>query len=203
MANNNKPRKQKTQGATIAVRIVVIILSLLMVASAVAMIISGCESCIAEHDHDHESTPSTNSTKAPTSSSGKADAEDRKTERRRRISEEAAKQCGRGIIPEVYPTLSYEAMLQDAAKADLVLFCYEAEGTVSLRSLLGEKMPAISLETSPTIAIIVGSEGGFSPEEAEAARKRDFCMVGLGKRILRCETAPPFVLACLSYQYEL
>ena len=133
----------------------------------------------------------------------KPDSEPRKTERRRRISEEAAKQCGRGIIPEVYPTLSYEAMLQDAAKADLVLFCYEAEGTVSLRSLLGEKMPAISLETSPTIAIIVGSEGGFSPEEAEAARKRDFCMVGLGKRILRCETAPPFVLACLSYQYEL
>ena len=133
----------------------------------------------------------------------KPEAEERKTERRRRISEEAAKQCGRGIIPEVYPTLSYEAMLQDAAKADLVLFCYEAEGTVSLRSLLGEKMPAVSSEIPPTIAVIVGSEGGFSPEEAEAARNRDFCMVGLGKRILRCETAPPFVLACLSYQYEL
>ena len=133
----------------------------------------------------------------------KPEAEERKTERRRRISEEAAKQCGRGIIPEVYPTLSYEAMLQQAAKSDLVLFCYEAEGTVSLRSLLTEKMPAVSCETPPTIAVIVGSEGGFSPEEADAARNLDFCMVGLGKRILRCETAPSFVLACLSYQFEL
>ncbi len=133
----------------------------------------------------------------------KPEAEERKTERRRRISEEAAKQCGRGIIPEVYPTLSFEAMLGDAAKADLVLFCYEAEGTVSLRKLLTDKMPAVTSSTLPTVAVIVGSEGGFSPEEAEAAREKNFCMVGLGKRILRCETAPPFVLACLSYQYEL
>ena len=133
----------------------------------------------------------------------KPEAEERKTERRRRISEEAAKQCGRGMIPEVSSTLSFPEMLQKAAEADLVLFCYEADGTLPLRQLLAEKMPAISTPTPPTVAVIVGSEGGFSPEEAGQAADRGFCMVGLGKRILRCETAPTFVLACLSYQYEL
>ena len=133
----------------------------------------------------------------------KPEAEERKTERRRRIAEEAAKQCGRGMVPEVSPTLSFHEMLQNVAKADLVLFCYEAEGTLPLRQLLTRKMPEVSPQTPPTVAVIVGSEGGFSPEEAKIAADSGFCMVGLGKRILRCETAPAFVLACLSYQYEL
>lgn len=133
----------------------------------------------------------------------KAEAESRKTERRQRIAEEAAKQCGRGIIPEVETTMSFESMLKAAAQADLVLFCYEARGTQPLRTLLSEKMPNIPSGRKPTIAVIVGSEGGFSPEEAEAAANCGFAMTGLGNRILRCETAPAFVLGCLAYQYEL
>ena len=50
---------------------------------------------------------------------------------------------------------------------------------------------------------MVGAEGGFSPEEAEAAREAGLIPVGLGNRILRCETAPIFVLSCLSYALEL
>ncbi len=133
----------------------------------------------------------------------KPEAEARKTERRQRISAEAAKQCGRGIIPEVLPTVSFSDMLDEAEGADLVLFCYEAEGTVPLGTILTSRCPVISADNRPTIAVIVGSEGGFSPEEATAAARRGFCMTGLGKRILRCETAPSFVLGCLSYQYEL
>lgn len=134
----------------------------------------------------------------------KPEAEARKTERRQRISEEAAKQCGRGIIPRVLPTLSFSDMLEAAAEADLVLFCYEADGTEPLSRVLNHRMPTISADHSrPIIAVIVGSEGGFSPEEAAEAARRGFAMIGLGKRILRCETAPPFVLGCLSYQYEL
>lgn len=134
----------------------------------------------------------------------KPEAEARKTERRQRIAEEAAKQCGRGMIPQVLPTVSFEDMLADAAAADVVLFCYEAEGTRPLKRVLADCLPEISKDRpKPTVAVIVGSEGGFSPEEAAEAAKRGFCMVGLGKRILRCETAPPFVLGCLSYQYEL
>ncbi len=134
----------------------------------------------------------------------KPEAEARKTERRQRIAEEAAKQCGRGIIPSVTSTISFEMMLEEAATADLVLFCYEAEGTRPLPSVLKERLPFISSDAPrPTIAVIVGSEGGFSPEEATEAARKGFTMVGLGKRILRCETAPAFALGCLSYQYEL
>lgn len=132
----------------------------------------------------------------------KPEAEPRRTQRRCKIAEEAAKQCGRGIIPEVLPTASFEDALEDAAHADLVLFCYEAEGTKPLGQVLHARLPAID-GRSPEIAVIVGSEGGFSPEEAKAAAEKGFAMIGLGRRILRCETAPVFVLSCLSYQYEL
>ena len=53
------------------------------------------------------------------------------------------------------------------------------------------------------IAVIVGSEGGFSPEEAAKAQAAGMCMTGLGKRILRTETASGFVLSCLIYALEL
>ena len=135
----------------------------------------------------------------------KQEAEARKSERRNRIAEEAAKQCGRGMIPLVKPTMTYAQMLTHASTADVVLFCYEADGTQPLGQVLHEKLPTLTRAQGKVteIAVIVGSEGGFSPEEAEQAASQGFCMIGLGKRILRCETAPIFVLSCLSYQYEL
>jgi 16S rRNA (uracil1498-N3)-methyltransferase len=54
-----------------------------------------------------------------------------------------------------------------------------------------------------TIACIVGPEGGFSPEEAERVLKAEISSVSLGGRILRCETAPDFILSALSYEFEL
>ena len=105
----------------------------------------------------------------------KADAEERKTERRQRIATEAAKQCGRGILPEVLPTVSYEQMLAQAAKSDLPLFCYEGEGTRPIGRLLSERAPQAGGE----IALIIGSEGGFSLKEAEQALASGFCLTGL------------------------
>lgn len=55
----------------------------------------------------------------------------------------------------------------------------------------------------PTVAIVIGSEGGFSPEEADAASDAGLCLCGLGRRILRTETASGFVLSCLAYRFEL
>ncbi len=132
----------------------------------------------------------------------KPESEARKTERRARIAAEAAKQCGRGILPAVYPTVDFATVLDHAAGADLVLFCYEGEGTMPLPQAL-VRMGDDPTRTSPRIAIIVGSEGGFSPEEAEAARARGFTLTGLGPRILRTETAAGFVLSCLVYALEL
>ena len=120
---------------------------------------------------------------------------DKKLERYNRIAYEAAKQCGRGIVPKVKPLLSYEKMLSEASKADLPLFCYEADGTRKLPSLLRPDVKDIS--------VIVGSEGGFSSTEADLAAEQGCLLTGLGSRILRCETASVFVLSCLSFYYEL
>ena len=132
------------------------------------------------------------------------DAEERKTERRSRIALEAAKQCGRGRLPEVKETVSFGQMLRQASEADVVLFCYEGEGTVPLKELLTQKRTDGALNKDhPHIAVVIGSEGGFSPREVEEARRAGFYLTGLGSRILRTETASAFVLGCLVYEFEL
>ena len=126
----------------------------------------------------------------------KADKVAKQGERLSKIAEEAAKQCGRGIIPKVALPLSYSEMLEDAKSSALRLICYEKESDLSVKALLSQGMPE-------SIAIIVGCEGGFSPEEVEAAVNAGCHSVTLGKRILRCETAPLTVLSMILYQFEL
>jgi len=133
----------------------------------------------------------------------KPDAEGKKTERRRRITLEAAKQCGRGSIPEISPSVTFAEALADASRADLALFCYEGEGTQPLRTVLSAYAAEHPGQALPEISLMIGSEGGFSPAEARAARDAGMIPVGLGRRILRTETAAAFVLACLVYEWEL
>ena len=121
----------------------------------------------------------------------------RLAERHAKIAEAAAKQCGRSVIPTVDTPLPFADALRVAASTDLPLFCYEGAGTQSLRAVL-ERRP-----DARTVSVIIGAEGGFSPEEAQAATDAGCIAVGLGKRILRCETAPAYVLSALSYAYEL
>ena len=129
----------------------------------------------------------------------KNDAEDKKLERRQRIAAEAAKQCGRSVIPEMSKSVDFAKALDMAQDSDVCLFCYEGDGTESLGGVLRgfeAKMPT-------SISIFVGSEGGFSVKEANAARDAGMIMTGLGKRILRTETASGFVLACIVCATEL
>ena len=132
----------------------------------------------------------------------KPEAEARKTERRRKVSEEAAKQCGRSIIPEVSETLSFDDMLERASESDVCLFCYEGEGTSSLGTILKEKLKDEG-RGYPTVSVIVGSEGGFSRSEADRAKAVGMIKTGLGRRILRTETAPIFVLSSIVTHTEL
>lgn len=131
----------------------------------------------------------------------KADAEERKTERRTRIAAEAAKQCGRSVLPEVRRTVSFEEMIELSRTCDLPLFCYEGDGTVPLGEVLSSNRS--KLVSGASVAIVIGSEGGFSVREALCAADAGLISVGLGKRILRTETASGFVLACLSLVTEL
>ena len=129
----------------------------------------------------------------------KGEKEGSKSQRRRRIAAEAAKQCGRGIVPEVTEPMSFGDMLEEAAKCDLAIFCYEKEG----ERMLGTMLESLRAEPPKSVAIVVGPEGGFSPEEAERAEGAGLSLLGLGKRILRTESAAAFVLACLSSEFEL
>ncbi len=131
--------------------------------------------------------------------------EENKLKRRNKIALEAAKQSGRGEVPEIYPTISFGEMLKRAAEADVRLFCYEGDDTVPLKSALRNAISGLSLAEGelPVISAVIGSEGGFSLAEVEKARAAGLIPVGLGKRILRTETASAFILACICYELEL
>ena len=133
----------------------------------------------------------------------KADAEEKKYQRRNRISAEAAKQCGRSVIPEVGMSIGFSEMLKRAAQSDLCLFCYEGDGTEPLGRIL-ERAFLLQNDNKPrSISIVIGSEGGFSQREAAACRDAGMIMTGLGRRILRTETASGFVLSCIVCLSEL
>ena len=127
----------------------------------------------------------------------KAEKAEKQLSRLTKIASEAAKQCGRAILPEVASPISFSQMLAECAKYDKAIFCYEAERERTLGGILD------ATEAGDTLAVIVGSEGGFSDEEAKEARGAGCLSVSLGKRILRCETAPLFVLSAIGYHFEL
>ena len=127
----------------------------------------------------------------------KADKIDKVRERLNRIATEAAKQCGRAMLPEVCDPVSFKQMLLEAKEAALPLFCYEGDGTRSLKEVLE------SQSAPERCSVVVGCEGGFSLEEAALAIESGLIPVNLGPRILRCETAPDYVLSAISYRFEL
>lgn len=116
-------------------------------------------------------------------------AMEKKRERLQKISEAAAAQSGRSVVPPVRGLISYSDACKEAVEADCAFLCYEGEGTVPLREIL-EAAP-----DAKRIAFIVGPEGGISPAEVEKARQAGLSLAGLGSRILRTETAPLFVLS--------
>ena len=126
----------------------------------------------------------------------KAEKLDRVLERYNRIAVEAAKQCGRARIPRVEAPTTLAALAARKDEFDLPLFCYEGEGTVSLKS-------ALDADGVRTVCAVVGCEGGFSEAEARSLATAGFIPVNLGPRILRCETAPSYVLSAISYKFEL
>lgn len=113
------------------------------------------------------------------------------------ISESAAKQSGRGVIPEVSGVMSFEKALEEAKKLDVLLIPYErAEHMAETRRVMGEIRPGQS------VGIFIGPEGGFEESEVEEAVAAGAKAITLGKRILRTETTGLAVMAMLSYLLE-
>ncbi|MBR1691981.1 MAG: 16S rRNA (uracil(1498)-N(3))-methyltransferase [Lachnospiraceae bacterium] len=113
------------------------------------------------------------------------------------ISEAAAKQSRRGVIPQIHEAVSFEQALAYAKDMDVRMIPYElAEGMQATRELIG------GIKRGQSVAVFIGPEGGFDESEIEAARRLGIVPVSLGKRILRTETAGMAVLAFLLYQLD-
>ena len=116
----------------------------------------------------------------------------KKLERWQKIAASAAEQSGRGRIPEVLVLPSYKAALERAAKADKALLFYENEQATTLRM-------ALENGSYETISLLTGPEGGLEEKEVAQASEAGLQVCTLGKRILRCETAPLCALSAVMY----
>ena len=116
----------------------------------------------------------------------------KKLERWQKIAASAAEQSGRGRVPEVLVLPSFAAALERGAQCDKALMFYENEQATTLRM-------ALESGAIRTVSLLTGPEGGLEEREVEQARNAGFRVCTLGKRILRCETAPLCALSAVMY----
>ena len=119
-----------------------------------------------------------------------------KLNRYRRILKEASEQSKRVTIPNLYRIIPFKDI--DLIKADVKLIAYEEEAG-STKSFLDEIK---KLDKTGRLAIIIGPEGGFTPEEIVYAKAKKYVPVSLGRRILRAETASVYALSVISAYLE-
>ena len=116
----------------------------------------------------------------------------KKLERWQKIAASAAEQSGRGRIPEVITLGSYKEALTRAAQADKAILFYENERATTLRM-------ALEAGDYTTISMLTGPEGGLEEKEVAQAMEAGLQVCTLGRRILRCETAPLCALSAVMY----
>lgn len=121
----------------------------------------------------------------------------KKRERWSGISESAAKQAGRNVIPEIKQVMNFQEALSYAKSLDVLLIPYElAEGMQDTK----ERIQAI--QPGQSVGIFIGPEGGFEQEEVKLAMEAGAYPITLGRRILRTETAGMTMLSVLMYHLE-
>ena len=115
----------------------------------------------------------------------------KKLERWQKIAASAAEQSGRGRIPQVITVKSFSEALSRACQAEKALMFYEHEEALTLKTAL--------TGTYRTVSLLTGPEGGLEEGEVSQARAAGMQVCTLGKRILRCETAPLCALSAVMY----
>ena len=120
--------------------------------------------------------------------------EAKKLDRWQKISESAAKQSGRGIVPEIKPIMTLDEVISKSKDFDMFFVPYECEEQKTLREVL------LSKKDIKTVGFVIGPEGGFDPSETEKLISSGIPTITLGKRILRTETAGEAVLAMIMYE---
>ena len=125
---------------------------------------------------------------------------DKKIQRWQKISEVAAKQCGRNIIPEIHSVISSKDIGNKILEYDVVLVAYEEEKIITLKEeLLKLKQ---NEQNEIKIAIVVGPEGGLENKDVEYWKENGAKVITLGKRILRTETVALQMLSIIMYELE-
>lgn len=121
----------------------------------------------------------------------------KKTERFQAIARAAAKQSGRGIVPEVTKPVSWQEALAMAETLEMNILPYEeAEGVAHSKAVFS------GIKGKKSLGIFIGPEGGFAREEVTAAEEIGAETVTLGHRILRTETAGMAVMSIIMFELE-
>lgn len=124
----------------------------------------------------------------------------KKIQRWQKISEVAAKQSGRDIIPDINHILNINEVCEKFKEYDLVLVAYENEKINSLKQEL--KKIQKNKDEEIKIAIIIGPEGGIDKEEIEKFQENNAKIITLGNRILRTETVALNMLSIIMYELD-
>lgn len=125
---------------------------------------------------------------------------DKKIQRWQKISEVAAKQCGRNIIPEIHSVISSKDIGNKILEYDVVLVAYEEEKIITLKEELLKLKQNEKDEIK--IAIVIGPEGGLENKDVEYWKENGAKVITLGKRILRTETVALQMLSIIMYELE-
>lgn len=128
----------------------------------------------------------------------------KKIERWQKISEVAAKQCGRNIIPQINNVINIKKLCEIVENYDIVLVAYENEENNSLKNELSQIKNTIINNQSQEfkIGIVIGPEGGLEKQDVENLKRSGAKIITLGKRILRTETVALNVLSIIMYELE-
>ncbi len=121
-----------------------------------------------------------------------------KPKRWNKIAQEAAKQCGRGILPRVDDPIDFKEAVDRMTQLELAIMPYEELGHLGVSNL----KEVLKANQATEIGIIIGPEGGISDSEAQLAIDSGIKAVGLGKRILRTETVSGAMLAIIMYEND-
>lgn len=123
--------------------------------------------------------------------------ENKKIARWQAISEAAAKQSKRSIIPKIEMPKKLSEVCNILSQYDLVIVAYEDEDKTTIKQVLNTN------NDKNNIAIIIGPEGGISPDEIKVLSESGAKLASLGRQILRTETASIAMISMIMYEYEM
>lgn len=117
-----------------------------------------------------------------------------------KIVKEASEQSHRNLVPRITSIMNVDRLIEETKEYDMKIFAYEEEAKTNQFQSFASVIKKLDL--NQRLVVCIGPEGGFSENEVTLLKENGFQSVRLGPRILRTETAPLYILASISYQFE-